>query len=100
VEFLVEFELSIPDDTPKAEVQVRQDAEASSAKRLAEEGHLVRLWRSQVAPGDAKVLGLYRADDETELDSLLGALPLSEWMHVTVTALGLHPNDPAATKTR
>jgi muconolactone D-isomerase len=100
MEFLVEFELNIPDGTPTAEVKVLQDAEASSAARLAEEGHLVRLWISQVAPGKTKVLGLYRADGKAELDTLLGALPLSEWMHITVTPLDLHPNDPVATKSR
>jgi len=42
------------------------------------------------------VLGLYRAESETELDGLLSALPLYEWMTVTVTGLERHPNDPAA----
>jgi muconolactone D-isomerase len=42
------------------------------------------------------VLGLYRADSEAQLDGLLRALPLHEWMHVDVTPLEPHPNDPAA----
>ena len=42
----------------------------------------------------AAILGLYRADGEAELDGLLRALPLYEWMHVTVTPLEPHPNDP------
>ena len=41
------------------------------------------------------MLGLYRAESETELHGLLGALPLYEWMTVTVTGLERHPNDPA-----
>jgi hypothetical protein len=41
-------------------------------------------------------VGLYRADSEAQLDGLLGALPLSEWMHITVMPLEAHPNDPAA----
>jgi muconolactone delta-isomerase len=32
---------------------------------------------------------------ETELDCLLRALPLYEWMRVSVTPLAPHPNDPA-----
>jgi len=41
-----------------------------------DQGHLVRLWKSHVAPGETKVLGLYRADSEAGLNALLGALPL------------------------
>ena len=30
-----------------------------------------------------------------ELNDLLGALPLADWLRVTVTPLEAHPNDPA-----
>jgi hypothetical protein len=63
-----------------------------------DEGHLLRVWKRPVAPGQTKVLGLYRADSETQLDGLLAALPLFEWMHITVTTLEAHPNDPAAAR--
>jgi len=96
MEFLVGFEVNVPDGTPESEVEDRVSAEASSAAKLAGEGHLVRVWRQPVAPGEAKVLGLYRADSEAQLNGLLGALPLYEWMDVTVTPLEAHPNDPAA----
>ena len=95
-EFLVEFEVNVPEGTSATEVREREDAEASAAARLANEGHLVRVWRQPVASGEAKVLGLYRADSETQLESLLGALPLYEWMEVVVTPLESHANDPAA----
>ena len=94
MEFLVEFEVNIPDGTPESQIQHREKAEAAAAARLVDEGHLVRVWKPSVATGENKILGLYRADSEPELDALLGALPLSEWMHVTVTPLGKHPNDP------
>ena len=45
MEFLVEFELEVPPDTPHAEVEQRQRAESAAAAKLAEDGHLVRLWR-------------------------------------------------------
>jgi muconolactone delta-isomerase len=32
---------------------------------------------------------------EMELEALLDALPLCEWMPVTITPLDRHPNDPA-----
>jgi muconolactone delta-isomerase len=98
VEFLVEFEVNIPDGTPESEVENREKAEAAAAAKLVDEGHLVRLWRLHVASGEARILGLYRADSKTELDALLSALPLHDWMRVTITALGHHPNDPGASR--
>ena len=98
MEFLVEFKVDVPAGTPEAEVEQRTRAEASAAAKLVDEGHLVRLWKPYVATGVTKILGLYRADSETELDALLGALPLHDWMRVTITALGHHPNDPGASR--
>jgi muconolactone delta-isomerase len=45
-----------------------------------------------------QALGLYRAASQAQLDGLLGALPLSDWMHVTVTPLAPLPNDPASAR--
>lgn len=36
---------------------------------------------------ETKALGLYRADSEAQLAGLLGALPLYDWMNITVTSL-------------
>jgi hypothetical protein len=38
---------------------------------------------------------LCRAESEAHTDGLLRALPLYAWMHVTITPLEPHPNDPA-----
>ena len=73
MEFLVEFELEVPAGTPQPEVQQRERAESTAAAKLAEDGHLARLWRRPLA-GDA--IGPYRADSQPTLDDLLGALPL------------------------
>jgi muconolactone D-isomerase len=93
MEFLVEFEIRVPDGTPETEVEQRTRAEASAAAKLVDEGHLVRLWRRD---GGTTTLGLYAADSEAELDGLLRALPLADWMQITVSPLAAHPNDPAA----
>jgi muconolactone D-isomerase len=93
MEFLVEFEIEVPAGTPHEEVERRQRAESAAAAKLAEEGHLGRLWR--IGNDGATAIGLYRADSEAELDGLLGALPLADWLRVTVTPLEAHPNDPA-----
>jgi muconolactone delta-isomerase len=62
MEYLVEFDVAIPDETPGSEVKERADAEAAAAARLAREGHLVRLWKPPVAPGETKAVGVYRLE--------------------------------------
>ena len=98
MEFFVQFELDIPDGVAESEVEDRERAETAAAESLAEAGHLVRLWKASVGPSRTTVLGLYRAGNKEELDGLLGALPLSEWMHTSITPLVQHPNDPAETR--
>ena len=95
MEFLVEFEVEVPAGTPDAEVEQHQRAESAAAAKLAEDGHLVRLWRQPLADDGTTATGPYRADSEAELDGLLAALPLADWLRVTVTPLEAHPNDPA-----
>jgi muconolactone D-isomerase len=91
MEYLVEFELHVPDGTPESAASSRFAAEAMAAANLAERGQLIRLWKT---PDESRALGLFRADDRAELDDLLADLPLAVWLQMTVTPLGLHPNDP------
>jgi muconolactone D-isomerase len=100
MEFLVEFDVHVPEGAPESEVNARESAEAAAAADLARRGHLVRLWKPPVAPGETKAVGLYRADSGAQLDGLLGALPLTGWMQVIVTPLQPHLNDPATTRAR
>ena len=97
MEFLVEFQVDVPKGTPESDVAGRERAEAASAADLAREGHLVRLWKPEVASGGGRAVGLYRADSKAQLASLLGALPLNDWMRVAVTRLDPHPSDPTRT---
>jgi len=94
MEFLVEFEVEVPDGTSETEVEQRNRAEAIAACGLSAEGHLIRLWRPIPAAGAPAAVGLYAADSRAELDSLLRALPLADRMQVTVVPLAPHPNDP------
>jgi muconolactone D-isomerase len=94
MDFLVEFDMHVPEGTPEAEVRERAGAEAAASAELGRQGRLVRLWRPPLAPGERKALGLYRTDSRAELDDLLAGLPLSAWMRRTVTPLAPHPNDP------
>jgi muconolactone delta-isomerase len=95
MEFLVQFEMDIPDGVARSEVEDREKAEAVAAEALADEGHLVRIWRATVGSDRAAVVGLYRAGSKAELEGLLADLPLYEWMHTFIMELGQHPNDPA-----
>lgn len=97
MEFLVEFEIRVPEGAPETDVAARFRAEALAAAKLAEEGHVERIWKRPLPTGEANVLGLYRADSRAELDGLLSGLPLFDWMKVTVTPLEPHPNDPVVT---
>jgi muconolactone delta-isomerase len=95
MEFLVEFEVEVPAGTPDAEVEQRQRAESAAAAELAEDGHLVRLWRRPLGGDGTTAIGLYRAESEAELDDLLSALPFADWLRISVKPLAAHPNDPA-----
>jgi muconolactone delta-isomerase len=95
MEFLVEFEIEVPEGTPEREVEQRESAEAAAAAKLVDDGHLLRVWRRNAVADGPIVIGLYAADSEAELDDLLGALPLADWMQITVIPLAPHPNDPA-----
>jgi muconolactone D-isomerase len=94
-EFLVELEVRVPAGTPQSEVADREKAESAAAAKLADEGHLVRLWKRSRGGGAATAVGLYRADSEAQLDDLLSDLPLGDWLRFTVTPLESHPNDPS-----
>ncbi|MEU5279970.1 muconolactone Delta-isomerase family protein [Streptomyces asoensis] len=91
-EFLVEITTTVPEGTPQQQVDERRAAEAVRARELAAAGHLARLWRPV---GELRSIGVWCADDETELhEKVLGTLPLRPWMSLTVTPLQPHPNDP------
>ena len=94
MEFLVEFEVEVPDGASETEVKERNRAEAVAAAGLAAEGHLLRLWRPTGGADGPTAVGIYAASSQAELDALLGALPLADWMQMTVIPLTRHPNDP------
>jgi muconolactone delta-isomerase len=91
-EFLVTLTLTVPAETPDQVVADTEAREAQRARELAGEGHLLRVWR---LPGEGRILGLYRAGDAAELQSILESLPLYAWMGAQTTPLSRHPSDPA-----
>jgi muconolactone delta-isomerase len=87
MEFLVEFEVEVPAGTPDEHVEQHHRAESAATATLAEDGHLVRLWRRPLLGDGTTAIGLYQAQDGAALDGLLAALPLADWLRVTVTPL-------------
>ena len=94
MEYLVDMVTTVPEGTSPVKVDELHAAEAVRAAELAKQGHLVRIWRPPVGPGEWRSVALFRATDETEIHEVLGSLPLHIWMKVTITPLTPHPNDP------
>jgi muconolactone D-isomerase len=94
MEFLVTMTTHVPDGTPAAEVDRVRAREAARSRELAAQGHLLRLWRPPLQPGEWRTLGLFAADDGAQLEEVLASMPLRVWRTDEVTPLSPHPNDP------
>jgi muconolactone delta-isomerase len=94
MEYLTDMVTKVPEGTISSKVDELRSAEALRASELTKAGHLVRLWRPPLGPGEWRSIGLFRAADEAELREILASLPLHIWMQVTITPLNPHPNDP------
>lgn len=94
MEYLVTMTTTVPAGTPDeavAEIRVR---EAARSGELVAQGHLLRLWRPPLQPGEWRTIGLFAAADDGELEDVLASMPLRIWRSDQVVALGAHPNDP------
>lgn len=96
MEHLVTMTTHVPDGTPDEDVEAVRAREALRAAELADEGHLLRLWRAPLQPGVWRTLGLFAAADDTDLEQALASMPLRVWRTDEATPLGAHPNDPGA----
>jgi muconolactone delta-isomerase len=94
MEFLVTMTTHVPEGTSEAAVDDIRAREAEHSRELAAQGHLLRLWRPPLAPGEWRSLGLFEAADGTALDSILLSMPLHIWRTDEVVPLSPHPNDP------
>ena len=94
MEYLVTMTTHVPDGTSDAAIADIRAREAAHSLELAREGHLLRLWRPPVQPGEWRTLGLFGAADRAELESVLVSMPLRVWRTDEVTDLSPHPNDP------
>jgi len=95
MEYLVVMTTRLPDRTPQQAIDDIRAREAAHSRKLASQGHLLRLWRPPPQPGQWQNLGLFAADDGDQLDTVLASMPLRAWRTDQVTPLSRHPNDPA-----
>jgi muconolactone delta-isomerase len=94
MEFLVTMTTHVPAGTAEASVDDVRDREADHSRELAIQGHLLRLWRPPLAPGEWRSLGLFDADDPTALEGILLSMPLRVWRTDEAVPLVPHENDP------
>lgn len=96
MEYLVTMTTHVPEGTSEEEVDGMRTREAARSRELVAQGHLLRLWRPPLQPGEWRTLGLFAADAD-ELEEVLASMPLRVWRSDEVTALAPHPNDPTGT---
>src|SRR5580698_6413953 len=94
MEYLVTMTTHVPAGTTEQAVDDIRTREAARSRELAARGHLLRLWRPPLGPGEWRTWGLFRAAGAAELESVLASMPLRVWRHDTVTPLTPHPSDP------
>jgi muconolactone delta-isomerase len=94
MEYLVTMTTQVPEGTADETVQEIRGREAARSRELAAEGHLLRLWRPPLQPGEWRTIGLFAAADEVELEKVLASMPLRVWRSDEVASLSAHPNDP------
>jgi len=94
MDYLVTMTTRVPDGTPEQAVDDVRAREAAHSRDLAAQGHLLRLWRPPLRPGEWRTFGLFAAADGGELEQVLASMPLRIWRTDEVTPLEPHMNDP------
>jgi muconolactone delta-isomerase len=94
MEYLVTMTTHVPSGTPGSAVDDIRARESAHTSELAARGHVLRLWRPPLAPGEWRTLGLFAAADADELERVLASMPLRVWRSDEVKELTAHANDP------
>jgi len=94
MEYLVAMMTHVPDGTSEIVVSEIRGREAARSRQLAAQGHLLRLWRPPLRPGEWRTIGLFAAADDGDLEKVLASMPLRVWRTDKITPLSPHPNDP------
>jgi muconolactone delta-isomerase len=76
MEYLVTMTTHVPEGVSPDDVDAVRAREAAHSRELAAEGHLLRLWRPPLRPGEWRTLGLFAAADTDQLEEVLASMPL------------------------
>lgn len=94
MEFLVHITVRWPPDGDPHHRDLLVQQEAERAQELVEAGLIRRLWR---VPGQWSNVGVWAAEDATQLHAAIASLPFFPWLEVSVSPLAAHPSDPSGT---
>jgi muconolactone delta-isomerase len=87
MEYLVTMTTRVPPATTDADVADIRARESARSRELARQGHLLRLWRPPLQPGEWRTLGLFSAAADDELEDVLASMPLRMWRSDKVAPL-------------
>ena len=75
MEYLVNMTTHVPAGVSDDDVEAIRTREAAHSRELAAQGHLLRLWRPPLRPGEWRTLGLFAAGGDAELEKVLASMP-------------------------
>lgn len=84
MEFLVQIRVNVPPGLDISEVMQREQARG---RELKSAGTIVRMWR---IPGCTANVGIWQAQDATELHAAITSLPMFPYIEAQVTPLATH----------
>jgi len=88
MKYLVRIQVNLSPSLPAAERRELLQAELERGRELIAAGAIAAIWR---VPGGLRNVGIWEADDATELHDLIASLPLFNWLEAEVTPLAKHP---------
>lgn len=89
--FLIKMTVTLPHELIEEERLVLRTDEAKVAKRLAKEGNLLKLWKTD---SNNATWGIWWADSQNKIELVIKSLPLYIYMKTQIYELTEHPNDP------
>ncbi|MBS1881336.1 MAG: muconolactone Delta-isomerase family protein [Actinobacteria bacterium] len=88
MEFMVEIAVALPPSMDSDERSALLSRELGRGRELVAAGSIRSIWR---VPGGLRNVGIWEAEDATELHALIESLPLYPWLTAEVTPLARHP---------
>ena len=88
--FLIKMRVNFPKELTDHDRSALRAQEAEVAKKLAQAGTLLRLWRTDA---NTATWGMWQADDQRKVEQAIQSLPLYVYMETEIHQLTEHPND-------